>query len=311
MYNFFTSNEEELDKVIRETLADQDAFVSAQTIQTGWTNITMDVKGELQDYIFRFPRNLFFARMMVKDCQVCQLLHNRIHTTTPDMKLKMSENRPFSVHKKIKGDSLTSRMDSLSPAEQANLIDDLSGFLAELHSLPISLIPNNIKESLGNFLDGLASVHKGNYDLGKHRALYEMENHLQSPSIIHGDFNPGNVLLDETGHVSGIIDFSFTSISDGHADLGRFWGRSNAQLGGALVEAYQAKTKQHCDMQKIQDVVDIFKYVEYKYVEYMQSNHPEIKIPESVLKVSAMEAKRLQTPPQSYQKDYQNSLQLQ
>jgi len=70
-------------------------------------------------------------------------------------------------------------------------------------------------------------------------------------------------------------------------------GRSNPALGAALVENYQAKTHISCDPQKIQVVVDVFKYVEYKYVEYMQSNHPEIKIPASVLKASALEAEKL------------------
>lgn len=294
MYNFFTPDEAELKNVIKETLVGKDALVSAETIQTGWTNITMDVKGELQDYIFRFPRNLFFARMMVKDCTFCNFLKGKISLPIPDMQLKTNKNRPFSVHKKIKGNSLTSQMDKLSPSEQAGIIEDLSQFLMELHALPAVSMPSDIKESLGDFLAGLATVHQGNYDLKKHDSLHLMEELTSVPTIVHGDFHPGNVLVDN-GHVSGIIDFSFASVSDKHADLGRFWGRSNSVLGGALVESYQAKTHTACDLKKIQDVVDVFKYVEYKYVEYMQSNHPEIKIPESVLKASALEAQKLHT----------------
>lgn len=294
MYNFFTPNEAELKDVIRETLVGKDALISAQTIQTGWTNITMDVKGELQDYIFRFPRNLFFARMMVKDCTFCNFLKGKVSLPVPDMQLKMNKNRPFSVHKKIKGNSLTSQMDKLSSSEQAGIIEDLGQFLVELHALPAVSMPSDIKESLGDFLEGLATVHKGNYDLEKHHSLCVMEKQTSAPSIVHGDFHPGNILVDG-GRVSGIIDFSFASISDKHADLGRFWGRSNSKFGGALVESYQAKTHMSCDPKKIQDVIDVFKYVEYKYVEYMQSNHPEIKIPESVLKASILEAQKLRT----------------
>ena len=294
MYNFFTPDEVELKNVIKETLVGKDALISAETIQTGWTNITMDVKGELQNYIFRFPRNLFFARMMVKDCTFCNFLKGKVSLPIPDMQLKTNKNRPFSVHKKIKGNSLTSQMDKLSPSEQTGIIEDLSQFLMELHALPAISMPSDIKESLGDFLAGLATVHQGNYDLKKHDSLHLMEEQTSVPTIVHGDFHPGNVLVDN-GHVSGIIDFSFASVSDKHADLGRFWGRSNSILGGALVESYQAKTHMPCDLKKIQDVVDVFKYVEYKYVEYMQSNHPEIKIPESVLKASALEAQKLHT----------------
>ena len=292
MYNFFTPDEAELKNVIKETLVGEDALISAETIQTGWTNITMDVKGELQDYIFRFPRNLFFARMMVKDCTFCNFLQGKVSLPIPQMKLKMHHNRPFSVHKKIKGSSLTSQLDKLTPSEQVSIIEDLSQFLMELHALPASSMPTEIKESLGDFLAGLATVHMGNYDLTKHNSLLSMEEQTQIPSIVHGDFHPGNVLVDN-GRVSGIIDFSFASVSNKHSDLGRFMGRSNPTLGGALIESYQAKTHTPCDPQKIQDVVDVFKYVEYKYVEYMQSNHPEIKIPDSVLKASALEAQKL------------------
>lgn len=292
MYNFFTPDENELKTVIRETLVGQDNFVSTQTIQTGWTNITMDVKGELQDYIFRFPRNLFFAKMMVKDCTFCDFLKGKVSLPIPDMKLKTNKNRPFSVHKKIVGNSLTSQIDKLTPSEQVGIIEDLSQFLMELHTLPATSMPSSIKETLCEFLAGLATVHKGNYDLTKHASLHTMETENLMPTIVHGDFHPGNVLVDN-GRISGIIDFSFASVSDKHADLGRFMGRSNSTLGGALIESYQAKTKVPCDPKKIQDVVNVFKYVEYKYVEYMQSNHPEIKIPQSVLLASALEAKKL------------------
>ena len=64
MYNFFSPDEVELSAVIYETLEPCDKVKSIQVIQTGWTNITMDVEGENQSYIFRFPRNLFFAKMI-------------------------------------------------------------------------------------------------------------------------------------------------------------------------------------------------------------------------------------------------------
>ena len=292
MYDFFVPNEVELKNVIQKTLSGKDELISAATIKTGWTNITMDVHGANQDYIFRFPRNHFFARMMVKDCKICDFLKGKVSIPIPDMRLKMYGNRPFSVHKKIKGRSLGAELDKLTPSKQAGIIEELSGFLLELHSLPAQSMPADIRESLGDFLTGLATVHQGNYNLTRHIPLHKMEQQTKTPTIVHGDFHPGNVLIDN-GHVSGIIDFSFASVSDKHADLGRFWGRSTPVLGQALMEAYQSKTKTLCDTKKIQDVVDVFKYVEYKNVEYMQAKHPEITIPKSVLLASALEAKKL------------------
>ena len=61
MYDSFSPDELELRSVISETLIDVDEVKSVQTIQTGWTNITMDVQCKKNDYIFRFPRNLFYS----------------------------------------------------------------------------------------------------------------------------------------------------------------------------------------------------------------------------------------------------------
>ena len=289
MYDFFSPDETELKNIISETLAGYDTVNSVQTIHTGWTNITMDIQGKSQEYIFRFPRNLFFAKMMIKDCIFCQFLRNKVSINIPDMHLKMHKNRPFSMHAKIPGSSLLSEIDNLSSIQQNQIIHDLSLFLTQLHALPVSSMPAEIKETLGDFLDGLACVHKGDYDFNYHQPLHQMEQDSSSLRIVHGDFHPGNVLIHD-GHVSGIIDFSFASISDRHADLGRFLGRSNPTWGKALAEAYQDITKTPYDFHKIEDVANVFKYVEYKYVQYMQNCHPEINIPQSVLDMAAQTA---------------------
>ena len=292
MYNFFSPDEAELSAVIYETLESCDRVKSIQVIQTGWTNITMDVECENQSYIFRFPRNLFFAQMMVKDCVFCQLLRDKVSIPIPDMQLKVNKNRPFSMHGKIKGVSLLSQMDALKPSDLEPIVSDLALFLSQLHALSLDIMQDEIKEKLADFLDNLASVHQGNYDFSYHDPLRQIESSLQNLRIVHGDFHPGNILIQD-GRVSGIIDFAFASISDKHSDLGRFWSRSNPVLGKALIGAYQHQTKTVCDLSKVYAVADVFKYVEYKYVQYMQTFHPEIKIPLSVLEMSAREDARL------------------
>jgi len=290
MYNYFSPNEAELISIIKKNIGADDSLIQAQTIQTGWTNITMDVETQQSAYIFRFPRNFFFAQMMIKDCHFCQFIRGKVSVQTPDMQLRFDNNRPFSMHQKIKGVSLTSRMNDLSAAEEKIVAADIVRFLSELHAIPVETMPADIAESLNDFLTGLASVHKGDYDLKYHNALIHMEQVADKPVIIHGDFNPGNILLDENAHVSGVIDFAFASISDRHADIGRFVGRATPRLGRAVLEAYQ--TQSPCDNIKVQDIVELFKYVEYKYVQYMQSEHPEIVIPDAVLAMAEQEGKR-------------------
>ena len=292
MYQFFEPNETELKQIIYETIGKNDSVIGAQIIPTGWTNITIDVHGELHDYIFRFPRNLFFAEMMVKDCTICQCLQGKTTIRIPDMHLMSHQNRPFSMHYKIPGRALTQVMDAATDVDREQIVADMALFLSELHHLPIETLPTAVTESLNDFLSGLATVHQGQYDLDYHHNLVVLEQQMKKPCILHGDFNPGNILGGDDYRVSAIIDFSFVSVSDPHADIGRFVGRSDSEWGEALIEAYQAQNHKLCDREKIRQIVDLFKYVEYKYVEYMQHSHPEIVIPPAVLKMAAAEKQK-------------------
>ena len=292
MYQFFEPNETELKQIIAETIKESDTVIGTHVIPTGWTNITVDVHGEKSDYIFRFPRNLFFAKMMVKDCTICQCLRGKTTIQIPDIRLMSHQNRPFSMHHKIKGRALTDVMEDMTENNREQIVADMALFLSELHYLPTDLLPAAVTESLNDFLTGLATVHQGHYDLRHHHDLMMLEQQTPKSCIVHGDFNPGNILVGDDCRVSGIIDFSFVSVSDPHADIGRFVGRSDPRWGQALIEAYQAQTHLVCNREKVQQIVDLFKYVECKYVEYMQQSHPEIVIPTSVLKMASVEKQK-------------------
>ena len=287
MYPYFLPDEAELNQVIASSLDGRDKVLTAQVIQTGWTNITMDVHGEQHDYIFRFPRNRFFADMIAKDCRFCAFINGKTRIQTPQMALLFDKGRPFSHHIKIKGTALTKRMYDLSDAGRAQIAEELAGFLTDLHKINPDQMPTDIRESLNDFLTGLATVHNGDYNISMHNELIHMEKHPDRQCIVHGDLNPGNVLVDEADHVCGIIDFAFASVSDCYADLGRFVGRAEPKLGQALVQAYQKQNQHNCLTDRIQQIVDLFQYVEFKYVQYMQSSHPEILIPAAVLDMAS------------------------
>ena len=291
MYHFFMPNEEELSQVIRSSLCGQDEITGIHTIKTGWTNITMDAQGEKNSYIFRFPRNRFFADMITKDCAFCSFVTGKTHIPVPKMALLFHQGRPFSCHVKIKGCALDQRMNQLSPDERNNIAADVALFLTDLHRLPPQSMPADIRESLNDFLINLASVHNGDYDARFHQAFAQMEQNPIRECIVHGDFHPGNILIDDDNRICGIIDFAFASLSDYHADLGRFVGRSEEKLAEAVIQAYQDMNHTVCDRSRIQTTVELFHYVEYKYVQYMQASHPEITIPDSVLQMSANYAK--------------------
>jgi len=284
MYQFFKPNLTELNQIIRQRLDAQDEqVISSKVLQTGWTNITMDVKATKDAYIFRFPRNLFFAQAMIKDCEACAFLRGKISAPVPKMRLLMDKGRPFSMHAKIKGETLDKLLPHLSVTEKTTIADDLGRFLAELQAIPIQTAPPIMKKTLNAFLLDLAKVHQGDYDNNRHRNWSEIERSASDLHLAHGDFHPGNILIGSDKKVVGVIDFAFTTISDRHADLGRFYCRSEPEMSRLLIAAYQRHSGKSCEQQKIAQMADLFHYVDTQYVKYMQRAHPEIVIPKMLL----------------------------
>ena len=287
MYQFFKPDLSELNQIIQRKLtSNNEQTVSCKVLQTGWTNITMDVVGSKDEYIFRFPRNQFFADAMIKDCAVCAFLGDKISLPLPRMSLMMDSNRPFSCHPKIKGETLDKLLPNLTTGEKEEIAKDLAQFLSELQSIPLENVPSIMKKKLNSFLLDLAQVHQGQYDTQRHTLWAEVENNASQLYLSHGDFHPGNILIGSNDKVVGIIDFAFTTVSDRHADLGRFACRSEPEMTHLLVEAYQRRSKQPCQPDKIKQMADLFHYVDTQYVKYMQRAHPEIVIPKMLLATS-------------------------
>ena len=65
MNKFFTTADP-LDEIIRETINDK-IVLKTKHILTGWTNIVIEVTTDKGAYFFRFPRNPFWSKMIVKD----------------------------------------------------------------------------------------------------------------------------------------------------------------------------------------------------------------------------------------------------
>lgn len=284
MYQFFKPNLDELNSIIGKTLAPKNECPEKiDVVQTGWTNITMNVSSKNGEYIFRFPRNHFFAKAMVKDCMACRFLADKVSSPIPQMSLQLDQNRPYSMHPKIKGEPLDKIMPTLTVSEKKFIAEELAEFLVQLQSIPLAEVPAIMKKPLNQFLIELAGVHQGDYDLSRHALWAKTEQGTIWPCLSHGDFHPGNILIGPDKKVAGVIDFAFITMSDCHADLGRFVSRSDAYMSDALIQTYQKRSPHLCQFDKIQQMADLFHYVDHKYVQYMQRAHPEIIIPKMLM----------------------------
>ena len=85
--NFFVVNDD-FESIIKKSLRSvDDEFQTMKPISTGWTNIVYKVYGNNGKYYFRFPRDEFWMRTIVKDCQFAQYVHGKTDFDTVDLKL--------------------------------------------------------------------------------------------------------------------------------------------------------------------------------------------------------------------------------
>lgn len=207
--NYF-SLDEDFETIIKKALQNQN-ITSIKSVTTGWTNIVYEVKTNSETYFFRFPRDDFWIRTIVKDYEFAKYINNKTNFKTVELNLLYDNNRPFSMHKKIEGTVLADKMNDLSSEEIKSVSNEIADFMYQLHNLEFDSLKvfetNTIGLKLTDFLDELLNVHVDEKD--KVFWKYEDFSKKDHTSLVHGDLNSSNILLDDNNHISAIIDFGF------------------------------------------------------------------------------------------------------
>ena len=277
MQSYFTNGDNFL-AIIRQHVP-QVLENSVSFIKTGWTNIVICASDGKDEYFFRFPRNSFFARMMLKDHSFCTFIKDKITFRVPELQLFYDNDRPFSMHKKIRGWSLSERLKFLSQQAVTNVAYDVVRLIKELDQVDPRRLPNACNMYVSKFLDELSTVSGAPYDEDKMAPLRAEE---AKPHTVHGDLNPGNILLDENDRVIGVIDFAFAGISGRYTDISRMLGRTTEKFKRPLLEAYRSLMHRSVDQKQAERIVRLWNHVEERYIAYIRKNHPEIQLPEKV-----------------------------
>lgn len=267
MADFFTT-EDPLDQIIQETFPNH-KIQKTKHILTGWTNIVIEVTTDSGAYFFRFPRNPFWSKMIVKDAAVCNFVDGKTSFYTPQMELHYdSKKRPFSVHQKIEGYTLGDRIYHLSHTAITGAAYDVAKFIKELSSIDLKNAPAKVKYPLSKFLKELDYNHYDKHIDSDHQYIKKTELN----NLVHGDLNLGNILLDENDKVIGVIDFCFAGTGNPNMDVARIISRP------APKEFEEAFLAEFDNPEEINRMKKAWQDIDQGYAEHIRTHFPEINL---------------------------------
>ncbi len=268
MCKFFTTSDP-LDKIITKTMSEK-KVLDTKHILTGWTNIVIEVTTDDGSYFFRFPRNPFWSRMIVKDAAVCNFVDGKTSFYTPQMKLCYDEKgRPFSVHQKIEGYTLGDRIYHLSHTALTAAAYDAAKFIKELSGIDLRGAPEEVKYPLSQFLHELDYEHYEEHIDADHEYIKATE----GDKMVHGDLNLGNILLDKKDQMIGVIDFCFAGTGNPNMDVARMVSRPVPKEFESAFLAQFASEKDEVGRMKT-----AWKHIDAGYADHIRAHFPEINL---------------------------------
>ena len=224
------------------------------------------------NYFFRFPRDNFWIRTIVKDYEFSKFISGKTDFNTVQLNILYDKGRPYSIHKKIEGTVLADKMNDLSAEEIKIIAYEISKFMYQLHSIKFNknniFDINNIGLNLVDFLDELLNTHISKED--KIFWKYEDFKNKDNDTLVHGDLNSSNILLDENNRVTAIIDFGFGGFGNPYFDISRIIGRCPESFKEEIIKYYQIFSNSELNRITLDDEINIWKNIDNSYIKYMK-----------------------------------------
>lgn len=268
--NYF-SIDEDFNKIINTVLSDKN-IVSINPISTGWTNIVFEVATNEGNFFFRFPRDDFWIRTIVKDYEFSKYIYGKTDFNTVKLELFYDNGRPFSMHKKIEGTVLADKMNELTPDEIRLVAQDISKFMYQLHHISFDsnkiFDVKNIGVNLVDFIDELLDVHVAK----PNKVFWKYEDFSSKPHncLVHGDLNSSNVLLDSNNRVTAFIDFGFGGFGNEYFDIARIIGRCPESFKSDIIKSYESLANESLDKNLLDSEIKIWTDIDNAYINYMK-----------------------------------------
>lgn len=271
MNDIYFKIDEDFETIIKECLKGKQ-INDMKLITTGWTNIVYEVETNDGNYFFRFPRDEFWSRTIVKDCEFAQYIYKKTDFDTCDLKLKYDNGRPFSMHKKIHGTPLAEKVNELTDSEIADISRDIAKFMYELHNIKFEkkdiFDTDNIGLNLREFLDELLNKHVSKNDM----SFWRFADTIDEPEcLVHGDLNTSNILLDDNNKVTAIIDFGFAGFGNKYDDIARILSRQYPDgFKEAIIKNYDNYSQNEINESTLNSKVTEWNNIDQAYINYMR-----------------------------------------
>lgn len=267
----YFSLDEDFSKIIKNSLPDKE-IIKIKSISTGWTNIVFEAVTNCGNYFFRFPRDNFWLRTIVKDYEFSKFINGKTDFNTVKLELLYDNGRPYSMHKKIEGTVLADVMNDLTPEEVKVVASDISKFMYQLHHIKFKdseiFDITNIGLNLTDFLNELLNIHVSPED----KVFWKYEDFKQKEhnTLVHGDLNSSNILLDENKHVAAIIDFGFGGFGNPYFDISRIIGRCPTSFKAEIINSYEQISNENLNYPILDNEIKIWENIDNSYINYMR-----------------------------------------
>lgn len=271
MKKSYFSLDEDFSKIIKKSLPDK-KISKIKPISTSWTNIVFEASTDTGNYFFRFPRDNFWIRTIVKDYEFSKFINGKTDFNTVKLELLYDNGRPYSMHKKIEGISLAEKMNEMTPEQIKAVCADISKFMYQLHNINFQdnqiFKTNNIGLKLANFLDELLNLHVSKEDktFWKYSEFRKKDHSI----LVHGDLNSSNILLNENNHISAIIDFGFGGFGNPYFDIARIIGRCPNTFKDSIISKYEELSNEKLNYDILENEIKIWTNIDNSYINYMR-----------------------------------------
>lgn len=202
----------------------------------GWDNIAYLVNEIL---VFRFPRREIAVRCLLAEIDL--LPHVKTSVPIPDLKYFKAPSRltgrPFLAYQKLEG--LPAGVLELNETEVVNLARPIAKFLKELHT---TRLPGNLAEKWAQNQEWRTDIQARielaekmfkkssemgvdfHYDFEKVKPKLAKVGYPEVKRLVHGDFYPLHLLVNDEHQISGVIDWGDSHFGSPCHDLSIAFG---------------------------------------------------------------------------------------